>query len=42
MSKCDKFNFVGDNQAIYRVGSSKTKNRGAFSGTYGLLQLIII
>ena len=35
MSKYDTVYFVGDNQAINRVlvGSSKTSNRGTFSGS---------
>ena len=39
MSKYDAVYFVGDNQAINRVriGSSKTSNRGAFSGSFAAL-----
>ena len=39
MSKYDDVYFVGDNQAInrVRVGSSKTRNRGAFSGSLAAL-----
>ena len=41
MLKYDKVYFVGDNQAInrVRVGSSKTRNRGAFSGSLAALIL---
>ena len=39
MSKYDEVYFVGDNQAInlIRIGSSKTRNRGAFSGSLAAL-----
>ena len=39
MSKYDATYFVGDNQAInrVRVGSSRTSNRGAFSGSFAAL-----
>ena len=39
MSKYDALYFVGDNQAInrVRVDSSKTRNRGAFSGSLAAL-----
>ena len=39
MSKYDEVYFVGDNEAInrVRVGSSKTRNRGAFSGSLAAL-----
>ena len=39
MSKYDAIYFVGDNQAINRVqvGSSRTRNRGAFSGSFAAL-----
>ena len=39
MSKYEAVYFVGDNQAIYRVrvDSSKTRNRGAFSGSLAAL-----
>ena len=43
MSKYEAFYFVGDNQAInrVRVDSSKTRNRGAFSGWLAALLIII-
>ena len=34
--------FVGDNQAINRVDSSKTRNRGTFSGSLTVLVVISI
>ena len=39
MSKYDAVYFVGDNEAInrVRVDSSKTRNRGAFSGSHAAL-----
>ena len=39
MSKYEAVYFVGDNQAInrVRVDSSKTRNRGAFSGSLAAL-----
>ena len=39
MSKYEAVYFVGDNQAIHRVriDSSKTRNRGAFSGSLAAL-----
>ena len=39
MSKYEAVYFVGDNQAINRVrgDSSKTRNRGAFSGSLAAL-----
>ena len=39
MSKYDAYYFVGDNQAINRVRvvSSKTRNRGVFSGSLAAL-----
>ena len=39
MSKYEAVYFVGDNQAINRIGidSSKTRNRGAFSGSLAAL-----
>ena len=39
MPKYDAVNFVGDNQVInrVRVGSSKTRNRGAFSNSLEVL-----
>ena len=39
MSKYEAVYFVGDNQAInrVRVGSYKTRNRGAFSGSLAAL-----
>ena len=39
MSKHEAVYFVGDNQAInrVRVDSSKTRNRGAFSGSLAAL-----
>ena len=39
MSKYEAFYFVGDNQATNRVriDSSKTRNRGAFSGSLAAL-----
>ena len=37
MSKYDAVYFVGDNEAINRVDSSKTRNRGAFSGSLAAL-----
>ena len=40
MSKYDAVYFVGDNQAINRVGSTKTRNRGAFSGSLAALMQI--
>ena len=42
MSKYEAVYFVGDNQAINRVriDSSKTRNRGAFSGSLAALLLI--
>ena len=41
MSKYEAVYFVGDNQAInrVRVDSSKTRNRGAFSGSLAALQV---
>ena len=41
MSKYEAVYFVGDNQAINRVriDSSKTRNRGAFSGSLAALLL---
>ena len=41
MSKYDEVYFVGDNQVInrVRVASSKTRNRGAFSGSLAALVL---
>ena len=41
MSKYEAVYFVGDNQAINRVriDSSKTRNRGAFSGSLAALFL---
>ena len=41
MSKYEAVYFVGDNQAInrVRVDFSKTKNRGAFSGSLAALVL---
>ena len=43
MSKYEAVYFVGDNQANnrVRVDSSKTKNRGAFSGSLAALLLCI-
>ena len=43
MSKYDEVYFMGDNQAISRVpvDSSKTMNRGAFSGSLAALQKTI-
>ena len=41
MSKYDVVYFVGDNQAINRVCSSKTRNRGAFSGSLAALQITV-
>ena len=41
MSKYEAVYFVGDNQAIVRVDSSKTRNRGAFSGSLAALPHII-
>ena len=40
MSKYEAVYFVGDNQAInrVRVDSSKTRNRGAFSGSLAALK----
>ena len=42
MSKYEAVYFVGDNQAINRVriNSSKTRNRGAFSGSLAALHKI--
>ena len=42
MSKYDDVYFVADNQAInrVRVGSSKTRNRGAFSSSLAALNII--
>ena len=42
MSKYEAVYFVGDNQAINRVriDSSKTRNRGAFSGSLAALLFI--
>ena len=37
MSKYDTVYFVDDNQANNRVRSSKTRNRGAFSGLLAAL-----
>ena len=39
MSKCDDIYFVGDNQAInrIRVGCSKMRNQGRFSGSLAAL-----
>ena len=44
MSKYEAVYFVGDNQAINRVriDSSKTRNRGAFSGSLAALFLTFI
>ena len=41
MSKYEAVYFVGDNQAINRVriDSSKTRNRGAFSGSLAALDI---
>ena len=41
MSKYEAVYFVGDNQAINRVriDSSKTRNRGAFSGSLAALDV---
>ena len=39
ISKYDTVYFVGDNEAINRVDSSKTRNRGAFSGSLAALML---
>ena len=43
MSKYEAVYFVGDNQAInrVRVDSSKTRNRGTFSGSLAALQEMI-
>ena len=41
MSKYEIY-FVGDNQAINRVNSSKTRNRGAFSGSLAALVITIV
>ena len=43
MSKYDEVYFMGDNQTISRVpvDSSKTMNRGAFSGSLAALQKTI-
>ena len=43
MSKYEAVYFVGDNQAINRVriDSSKTRNRGAFSGSLAALVFTI-
>ena len=38
MSKDDAIYFVGDNQAINRVGSSRMSNRGSFSASFAALQ----
>ena len=42
MSKYEAVYFVGDNQANnrVRVDSSKTRNRGAFSGSLAALKII--
>ena len=42
MLKYEAVYFVGDNQVInrIRVGSFKTRNRGAFSGSLAALQII--
>ena len=37
MSKNEAVYFVGDNQAINRVDSYKTRNRGTFSGSLAAL-----
>ena len=44
MSKYDAVYFVGDNQAInrVRVDSSRTRNRGAFSGSLAALVSITV
>ena len=44
MSKYEAVYFVGDNQAINRVriDSSKTRNRGAFSGSLAALDCTCI
>ena len=43
MSKYDTVYFVSDNEAInrVRVDSSKTRNRGAFSGSFAALHLTV-
>ena len=41
MSKYDAVYFVGDNQAINRVDSSKASNQGAFSGSLAAQQVML-